>query len=417
MSIVKAHRSLEYNLKALAVFQFFKGFVIMMPVIVVFYQSVGLSMRDIMITQAVFSATTVLFEIPSGYFSDVLGRRRTLILGTICSTLGFALYTVSNGFAMILLSELVLGVGVSFISGTDSAMLFDTLSELGAAERSVQTEGRQLSYSNFAESVAGVLAGFLTAVSLRTPLYAQVLATAVMIPLAWSLVEPSRQRFRPTQGSFRAILEISHSALIRNKRLRWLLVFSGVIGSGTLTMVWFVQPYFQRASLDVRYFGVAWTLFNLSVGLFSMNAHRIERSLPERVVIGLMMALLVFGFLGSAGWASLWSLPILLCFYAVRGINNPIFNTYINRLVPSDRRATVLSIRQLVTRAVFCVTGPLSGWIADSYSQATALAGCAILYSAAGLALFLWHHEESGTENVTEERADNESAEGSVGLA
>ncbi len=382
-------RGVEYNIRALRAFQFLKGFIIMMPVIVLFYQSVGLSMQDIMWTQAVFSAVTVLFEIPSGYFSDVLGRRMTLVLGACCSTLGFGLYTIANGFAMILVAEVVLGVGMSFISGTDSALLYDSLRQMGQTGRSVQVEGRQLSFSNFAESIAGMIAGFLAAYSLRVPLYAQVGVTALMIPLTWSLVEPQRQFFASHQGTIKGILEISHSALIRNKRLRWLMLFSGIIGSGTLTMVWFIQPYFQRCGLPVEYFGVAWTMCNVSVGLFSMNAHALEERFSERLLIGVMVVALIIGFASCSVWAGLWFLPLVLSFYFVRGINNPIFNTYINRLVPGDRRATVLSIRQLVTRGVFCVTGPTSGWIADHYGQSGALAVCAVWYTAAGVLLLI----------------------------
>ncbi len=390
-------RGVEYNIKALAFFQFLKGCMIMMPVVVVFFQSVGLSMQDIMWTQAVFSATTVLFEIPSGYFSDVLGRRRTLIIGACCSTLGFALYTLANGFAMILVAEIVLGLGMSFVSGTDSALLYDSLKQLGEGSRSIQAEGRQISYGNFAESIAGVVGGFLAAYTLRVPLYAQVLVTALMIPLAWSLVEPERESFRSSGGSLRGIMEISHSALIRNERLRWILLFSGVIGAGTLTMVWFVQPYMQQCGLPLAYFGIAWTLCNLSVGFFSMNAHSLENRFSERMLITLMIAALIVGFVGCGLWAALWSLPILLCFYFVRGVNNPIFNTYINRLVPGDRRATVLSLRQLITRGVFCLTGPLAGYIADRYSQSTALLSCALMFAAAALALFLYHTADTHT--------------------
>ena len=58
-------------------------FLVTMPIITLFYRSNGLSMQDIFMIQSVFSLSLVLFEIPTGYFSDVYGRKGTMMLGTI----------------------------------------------------------------------------------------------------------------------------------------------------------------------------------------------------------------------------------------------------------------------------------------------------------------------------------------------
>ncbi|RPI41295.1 MAG: MFS transporter, partial [Bacteroidetes bacterium] len=94
-----------------------------MPIVVPFYESNGLSMTDIMILQAVYSVAIVILEIPSGYLADVIGRRKTLIMGSVFGTLGFMTYSLSHGFTGFLVAEVILGIGQSCISGADSAML------------------------------------------------------------------------------------------------------------------------------------------------------------------------------------------------------------------------------------------------------------------------------------------------------
>ena len=76
-------------------------------------------MHQIMVLQAIYSVSIVALEIPSGYFADVLGRRRTLILGVIMGTVGMGIYSLSYGFLGFLIAELVLGIGQSFVSGAD----------------------------------------------------------------------------------------------------------------------------------------------------------------------------------------------------------------------------------------------------------------------------------------------------------
>ena len=100
---------------------------LIMPIITLFYQENGLGMKDVLLLQGIYSVAIVVLEIPSGYFADVWGRKSTLIIGSFLGVLGFAIYSFTSGFWSFLVAELVLGIGQSFISGSDSALLYDTL--------------------------------------------------------------------------------------------------------------------------------------------------------------------------------------------------------------------------------------------------------------------------------------------------
>ena len=119
------------NIWKLYLIKISKWFMLFMPYIVPFYQDNGLDMHQIMVLQAIYSISIVVLEIPSGYMADVIGRRRTLILGVILGTIGFGIYSFSFGFMGFLLADLVLGFGQSFISGADSALLYYSLLDKG----------------------------------------------------------------------------------------------------------------------------------------------------------------------------------------------------------------------------------------------------------------------------------------------
>ena len=99
-------------------------FMIIMPIIVLFFQDNGLNLQEIMILQACYSLSVGLMEIPSGYAADVLGRRKTLILGCILAFIGFSIFSISYNFWWFLLAEIFLGLGNSFISGADTALMY-----------------------------------------------------------------------------------------------------------------------------------------------------------------------------------------------------------------------------------------------------------------------------------------------------
>ena len=116
-------RSLQSNIIKLYLIKIAKWFMLFMPIIVLFYQDNGLEMQDIFTLKAVYSIAIVLLEIPSGYLADVLGRKKTLIIGAFLGFFGFVIYDFSFGFWGFLIAELTLGLGQSLISGADSALL------------------------------------------------------------------------------------------------------------------------------------------------------------------------------------------------------------------------------------------------------------------------------------------------------
>ncbi|MEA3378974.1 MAG: MFS transporter [Nanoarchaeota archaeon] len=119
--------NIESNIWKLYVIKALRWFMLIMPIIVLFFQENGLSIKEVLLLQSFFSIGIILFEIPSGYFSDVIGRKTTIIFGCILEFIGFSVYSFSYGFIGFLIAELILGLGSSFLSGTDSAIIYDGL--------------------------------------------------------------------------------------------------------------------------------------------------------------------------------------------------------------------------------------------------------------------------------------------------
>jgi MFS family permease len=355
-----------------------------MPIIVLFYQENGLGMRDVLLLQAVYSIAIVALEIPSGYAADTWGRKTTLIIGAILGTLGFVIYSFSFGFWGFLLAELILGVGQSFISGSDSAMLYDTLLSQKREKQYLKFEGQVLSMGNFAETLAALAGGLLAEVSLRLPFQAQIAVAAIAIPAAITLREPPRHRDMQ-KGSMKKILGIVRHALLENKVLRYNILFSSIAGCATLTMAWFIQPYMDKIlSFSKAEIGIAWAVLNLIVGLTSLIAYRIERKLGDvKTILGIMLFIGI-GYTSMWFFSSLWVIPFVVLFYFTRGVATPVLKDYINRLTASDKRATVLSVRNFIIRIFFAVTGPFLGWYSDLYNLQAALLLSAVVFFVLG---------------------------------
>jgi len=355
-----------------------------MPIMVLFYESNGLHMKDVLLLQGVYSFIIVLFEIPSGYAADILGRKNTIIIGSLFGCAGFFVYSFSTSFFYFFCAESFLGIGQSMISGADSALLYDSLQEQKNEKEYSRWEGKMISTGNFAEAIAGLLAGFLASYSLRLNFYGQTIAAFIAIPAAFLLVEPSRHKMN-CHKPFINIKNVLKLVFFQNTQLRERIIISSLIGIATLNMAWFVQPYLMKIQLPVSYFGMIWTALNITVGIAALNTRVLERFKSDYIKLILIFFFVIVFYFLSGLFFSIWGLIVFFCFYIIRGFATPFLKNLVNEMSPSESRATILSIRNFIIRLGFSALGPLFGYLNDIYSLRTAFWGGSIFFLLSGM--------------------------------
>jgi len=371
--------SVKRNLTALYLVKIAKWMNLIMPVIVLFYKSNGLTMKDIFLLQSIYSLTLMTLEIPTGYFADRAGRKTSILLGATLGFTGYLAYSFSFGFWQFVVAEVFLGVSQSLVSGADSAMLYDTLAAAKQKDKYTQFEGRVTSIGNFGEAFAGIIGGLLAVSSLRTPFFVQSCVALIAVPAALMLVEPPIKSIKIKPG-FGEIKSIIYNALHGNLKLKWNTYFSAITGAATLTMAWFVQPYFGHLRIPVSMYGVLWAVLNLSVGIAAVYAWRFEKKLGSAKTVIVFTIALFTSYLLLPLMPGYTGMAILLIFYLARGIATPTLRNYINLITTSEVRATVMSVRNFLIRLIFAVTGPIWGWITDKYSLKAAIVSAGLIY-------------------------------------
>jgi len=106
--------SVKKNLAALYLIKIAKWMNLIMPVIVLFYKSNGLTMKDIFLLQSVYSLTLMILEIPTGYFADRTGRKNSILIGASLGFAGYLTYSLSFGFWQFVVAEIILGARYYF---------------------------------------------------------------------------------------------------------------------------------------------------------------------------------------------------------------------------------------------------------------------------------------------------------------
>ncbi len=383
--------SYENNILHLYLIKLSKWLMLIMPVVALFYTDNGLADFDIFLLQAIYSISVAVLEIPSGYMADVIGRKTSLVMGSILGTLGFVIYSFSHSFDGFLLAEITLGIGGSFISGSDSALLYDSLAAMDKQHRYLQYEGRITSLGNFAETAAAICGGGIAVLlSYRAVYVSQALIAAIAIPASLLLLEPPRKRLEMRPG-FQQIMGICKHALLVDKRLSATLLLSSVIGTATLCMAWTSQVYFVRNGLTETAITPLWVLLNLTAATVAAYSASVVAKLGGRWALVLIVICIPLGYVLLGALSLIPAIIALVCFYGVRGYATPFLKDLTNRNCGSETRATVLSIRSMIIRLSFSLLGPAIGLLSEkiTLNLALMLIGAVLLCLAGGASVWM----------------------------
>jgi MFS family permease len=369
--------SLANNLPRLYGFRFLRDFLLIMPAIVPVYRSCGLDATRILLVQAVFSAASLVFEVPSGYFADVMGRRRGLLTGAVLMALGMTAYGVANRFWWFALAEIILAAGYSLFSGTESALLFDSLASTEQDSRYRKLEGRAEALTRLGTATAAILGGVLAGLSLRLPFWANAGTAWLMFIIAFGLVEPPREKLAG-KTPFRDILRIFRES-VRDRDLLPSMVLSSALFVTGVIGIW---GYFLRlagAGVSVLSYGVYFAFFQAASALGAASSDRLARALGVRGSYGLLAlvpATLILFTITSSSW------PVLLTPLAALawGFSTPLILNTLNRRIESDRRATVLSVSAMLGRVLFVLLSPVFGLLSDHLSDRAGFMFLAVLF-------------------------------------
>jgi hypothetical protein len=369
-------RSLQNNIRTIYLMGFFSSFLVVLPVFVPLLQGHGLSMSQVLQTQALFALTIALFEVPSGYFADLYGRRLAILIGAALNAVGFLSLLWADSFLDFVVYEIILGVGFSLISGTDLALLYDTQVYLqskglpggAGAGKSVS---RLISVEAAASGIAGVAASLLLLWSMDGVILMQGFAGVLPLVLAVFLVEvPKTQNEANHRDNMRQIVEL---LLFGKPVVFWTAFAISVFGLLAIYVFWIYQKYWELQGVPLEAFGYIWAGFALAVSVSARFASGLEKHLGTRGLLILIAIMPLLGLLGMALGGGWMGVAFGLLIQLSRGLSMSLFYEALNSRVPGDFRATVNSLVSLGVRATFIVTGPVLGYALDSLGMQTTL--------------------------------------------
>ncbi len=381
-----------------------------------FLLDAGLSNTEAFAANAFFTAGMVVFEIPTGVVADTRGRRMSYLLGTLSLAVSTLLYlwmwAAAAPFWAWALTSVFIGFGFTFFSGAVEAWLVDALADSGYL-REGGTLDAVFARGEIVEGVAmltGSIAGgvIAQATNLGVPYAIRAGVLVVTFITAWLVMRDTG--FTPTHDAhpLRAMKRVLLGSLqhgLGQPPVRWLML-AAPFSTGVMIYAFYaMQPYLLQLYGDERAYAIAGLAAaivagaQIAGGLLVPHARRIFARRTTVLLAGTTVSagtLLLIGLV-PVFWAAIGLLVLWALVFAAL---TPIRQAFLNGLIPSRHRATVLSFDSLLGSGGAVIAQPVLGRVADVWSYPASYLCCAAIQACALPLLWLARREHAGADDM-----------------
>ncbi len=342
-----------------------------------------------------FWATMVLVQVPAGLLGDKYGRKTVLFVGEALFAAGVLGFGFSTEFWEFFASNIIWAIGACFIVSGDTPFVYDTLLELDRGRDFTKIMGTANAVMFMMNAAACVVGGIIVSVTDRVEL---TLIIASLVGLTGSFtVAFLREPTVPRQfmKSYRAQLGTGVKQVIKSRAIMILIFFQITLQLGTYVMAVFRSVYMnEELQLDYLQIGLLFAAFAIVGGAVTVRASRIEARLKEKGSLVFMLVALVSSFAIVFLVRSPVAVMTQFLVYMVVGLQSPVINGYIHRLVDSSHRSTIIAIASMLFTLLVVVVELTTGWIASLWGLEESLMVLACAVTPIGVVLLvLWSRE------------------------
>lgn len=331
----------------------------------------GFSLLEIGMLESIFHIVSSSFEIPSGVVADVFGRKRTMVLASLVSLVSGLLMIWSYNFWTVAFAIGFSALSYNLESGTREALAYDSLKFVGQEEKYNKFASTEMMLYRITSSTATLCAGFALWLGYRGAYAFDIFSGLIAIVIACSLKEVEDEN--ANKGDYRNVKEgigyriknvITESChfMITNKKARNIMVINALIGAVSTLVLFFLQAKLPLAGLSDALLGPALFVMGLGAALGAKAAGYFPKWKYRKYIVisgigvtfafamiftGLPYAMILGGFIGSFSDDYL----------EVRT------DIILNEMIPSEQRATLISVNSFMFSLIMIVMSTLMGSI------------------------------------------------------
>lgn len=333
----------------------------------------GMSLTQIGLLETIFHITSFTMEVPTGAVADIFGRKVSRISGRILYLISRVLLFISNNFLLFAVSFILTALSYNLESGAGDALIYDSLKEIDEEESYMKIAGKKEIFYQTASAISFFVGGYLAVKSYHNAFIITIIIAILAIIQSFTFREPSigrKKSYVKGEDVFINQLKESVKVIRNNPKIGFLIIFSEVIGVFSACMFFYLQNYLKGYGFSEATIGTLYTISSLAAAFTATQVYKIEKRIKEQGILQIIPFIMVAGIWGVA------ISKYYFAFFTLVTITESIIfvsvNDYINKRIPSENRATILSFDSMVCSFFMIILFPIIGIIGDNYSLSSA---------------------------------------------
>lgn len=358
----------------------------------------GMNLMQIGLLEGIYHATSIVCEIPSGALADLVGRKKSMMLGRICVTISCIIMLFTRNFWWFAISFLLQALGNNFNSGSEEALVYDSMICLGEEKDYIRINGRINTVIEVSQAIATVAGGVLAEYSYFVCYAAcTVISLLAFVPVVFMKEPPvlkdGEKEEHLTAGRLVARhFQTSFGILASDLRILKIVTYFSVVFAAHTLLFFYSQQYYSDMGYNKIQISIIMLFAGFASCLGAILSERLYRRFEKKISVfsaAVIALTLVFYSIGNP----VLSIGMFIGANFFNSVLYPIESESLNRIIPSEQRATLISVNSMFFSIVMIVTFPVVGALADVWSLAPILGvfGALLLLFA-----FVWDAKISG---------------------
>lgn len=380
------------NIRLLSLFNFLIGFSLYSAVLVIYFAQVTGSFALAMSIFSIIFISSAIFEIPTGIFSDIIGRKKTVVLGSFSFLFATIFYALGQSYFILVIGGVLEGLGRSFFSGNNNALLYDSLAQEKKEDEYHHYLGKVSSTEQLALALGAVLGGFAANISLSLVMWLSVVPNIFLVIISLKLVDT--QKYLRESGNIYSHIREALNLFRKNYRLKILSITSAT-GFALGESGFQFGPIFINSLWPLWAVGIARSLSFVGGSISFYFAGPIIQKLKALNVLIINSVISRFLNLLALIFPTIASPAIMSATSLAYGSSEVAKNTLLQKEFTMEQRATLGSINSLAGSILFGIVSFSLGLVADQIGPLKALVIINVLLVIPIFLLWkLFHHEK-----------------------
>ncbi|QEN07343.1 MFS transporter [Oceanispirochaeta crateris] len=335
----------------------------------------GFTLLELGLLEGIFHMTSFLMEVPTGAVADLWGRKHSRILGRLFFIFSLIFLWTSDSFLFQSIGFILTAMSYNLESGAGEALVYDTLVYLEKESAYMGTRGKKELIYQLASIMAFLCGGYFATKNYNIVFTITMIFAFLSLINAFLMVEPLGIKAVKTEDKrlifsiFQSLAHHSRSSILvikKEPKIAFLIIFSEGIFVFATCLFFYLQTWWKSVGITELTMGYTFAIQGLVAGLTAMAAPKLDKKIGEQRLLLFLPLLLLFSLWGVA----LTSFKSLFFIFTggFEGILIVTVSDYINKLIPGEFRATILSYQSMVFSLLMILLFPLLGWIGDAYS-------------------------------------------------